>query len=546
MKKRILATILSLTVAASLSACGSSGKTETTGAAAESAGQAQTTAAAESEQAAGEPVSGGVMTISLSSSPKNLDPVKYTGTYESQIIGTICDTLVEYNTELTEIQPALAKSWTVSDDGLAYTFTLRDDVYFQPGKYQEGRKMTAEDVKYSLERSHELSAMNRLDMLDHCEVTSDTEVVCYLTEPNAVFLTALTDAGNVIVPKEEVEGWGDDFGTHLVGTGPFALETFELDQQAVLVRNDKYWAATPYLDGVTFKPVSDGNQAVNALRTGEINLATSLSGEAVQVARDDSSVNLMEMPGLHVAYIYFNQVKGPTADIKVREAIIKAINVEELTAGVYQYKEAQPASLPLPPGSWGYDSSLESEALSYDPEGAKALLAEAGYPDGFDMDIYISNTESRVKMATLFQAYLKQNLNINVNINTSEWGTFSEIAASGEADVFAMSWSWYPDPYFFLNKIFHSDSIGSLGNGQGFSNAEVDQYLDDALLTTDQAERAELYKKALAVIVKQYPGIFYANENVNWGVSSNVQGLEQRADGKVKICTSDTNVWLSK
>ena len=543
MKKRILAAIAALAATAVLSACGSD-KPASTAAATEQASTAQETA--KEEKTPGEPVSGGVLTISLSSSPKNLDPVKYTGTYESQIIGTVCDTLVEYNTELTEIQPGLAKSWKVSDDGLAYTFTLRDDVYFQPGKYQEGRKMTAEDVKYSLERSRQLSAMNRLDMLDHCEAVSDTELVCYLAEPNAVFLTALTDAGNVIVPKEEVEGWGDDFGTHLVGTGPFALESFELDQQAVLKRNNKYWAAKPYLDGVTFKPVSDGNQAVNALRTGEINLATSLSGEAVKIAREDQSVELMETPGLHVAYIYFNQKSGPTADIKVREAIIKAVNVDELTAGVYQYNEAKPASLPLPPGSWGYDSSLESEKPAYDPEGAKKLLAEAGYPDGFDLNIYISNTEARIKMATLFQAYLKQNLNINVNINTSEWGAFSEIAASGKADVFAMSWTWYPDPYFFLNKLFHSSSIGSLGNGQGFENKEADQYLDDALLTTDQAKRAELYKKALAVIVKQYPGIFYANENVNWGVSSNVQGLTQRADGKVKICTPDINVWLSK
>lgn len=546
MKKSILAVFLTLAVFTGLSACGSKQSApadETTSAA--NAAQ-ETTEAAKPAEPAGEPVSGGVLTVSLSSSPKNLDPVKYTGTYESQIIGTVCDNLVDYNTDLTEIQPALAQSWTVSDDGLAYTFTLRDDVTFQSGEYQDGRKFTAEDVKYSLERSHNESAMNRLEMLDHCEVISDTEVVCYLSEPNAVFLTALTDAGNVIVPKEEVEGWGDEFGTHLVGTGPFALESFELDQQAVLVRNDKYWAATPYLDGVTFKPIKDANQAVNALRTGEVNLATSLSGEAVQIARDDDSVELKEMPGLHVAYIYFNQMNGPTADIRVREAIIKAVNVEELTAGVYQYKEAQPASLPLPPGSWGYDPSLESEALAYDPEGAKKLLAEAGYPDGFDLDIYISNTEARVKMATLFQAYLKQNLNINVNINTSEWGTFSEIASSGKADVFAMSWTWYPDPYFFLNKIFHSSSIGSLGNGQGFKNEEVDKYLDDALLTTDQAERADLYKKALADIVKQYPGIFYANENVNWGVGQNVHGIAQRADGKVKICTSDINVWLSK
>lgn len=551
MKKRWMAAALAVMMTASLTACGGGGSAKSTATTAEAGTQAAAadTQAAAPETAAvatGEPVDGGILTISLSSSPKNLDPVKYTGTYESQIIGTVCDTLVEYDSGLMEIQPALASSWEVSDDGTEYTFNLREDVYFQPGQYQDGRQMTAEDIKYSLERSNQLSAMNRLDMLDHCDVVSDFVVKCYLEKPNAVFLTALTDAGNVIVPKEEAEGWGDDFGTHLIGTGAFALQEFKLDQQATLVRNDKYWAQKPHLEGVVFRPVTDGNQAVNALRTGEVNIATSLTGEAVKVARDDQNVQLLEMPGLHVAYLYFNMVNGPTKDIKVREALIKAVNVEELTGGVYQYGEANPASLPLPPGSWGYDAAVEAEVPAYDPAGAKALLAEAGYPDGFDMELYISNTPTRIKMATLFQAYLKQNLNVNVNINTSEWGTFSEIGASGQADVFGMSWTWYPDPFFFLNKIFATSSIGSLGNGQGYSNAEVDACLDKALLTTDQSERAAEYKKALALIVKDKPGIFYANENVEWGVTPDVQGLVQRADGKVKICTSDINVWLSK
>ena len=550
MKKRWTVIMMAAALAASLTACkGSSEPAQTAG----DFAAAQTTAAASGESQAdqpaadeGEPVDGGTLTVSLSSSPKNLDPVKYTGTYESQIIANVCDTLVEYNSALTEIRPSVAESWEVNDDGTVYTFKLRDDVYFQPGQYQDGRQVTAEDIKYSLERSHELSAMNRLDMLDHCEVVSDTEVKCFLEKPNAVFLTALTDAGNVIIPKEEVEGWGDDFGTHLVGSGPFAMKEFKLDQQATLVRNDKYWAQKPHLDGVVFRPVSDGNQAVNALRTGEINVATSLTGEAVQVARDDSGVTLLEMPGLHVSYLYFNMVNGPTKDIRVREALIKAVNVEELTAGVYQYGEAVPASLPLPPGSWGYDEAVKAEVPAYDPEAAKQLLAEAGYPDGFDLNLYISNTPTRVKMATLFQAYLQQNLNVNVNINTSEWGTFSEIGASGQADVFGMSWTWYPDPYFFLNKLFYSGEIGSLGNGQAYNNPEVDKCLEDALLTTDQNERADFYKKALGLVVKDLPGIFYANENVEWGVTPNVHGLVQRADGKVKICTDEINVWLSK
>lgn len=490
-----------------------------------------------------EPQDGGVLTIALVASPKNLDPVKYTGTYESQIIQNVGDTLVAYSMDLSEIIPNLAKSWTVSEDGKHYTFQLRDDVYFHPGKFQDGRQMTAEDVKYSLERSHELSAMNRLDMIESVEVVNDFEVIVHLPEPNAAFLTALTNSGNIIVPKEEVEGWGDDFGNHLIGTGPFMLKEFKLDEEAVLVRNDNYWAQKPHLDGVVFKVITDINQNANALRTGEIDFSSGLSGEAVKIIREDENIRLLEMPGLHVAYIYFNQVKGPTADIRVREALIKAIDTKELVKGVYQYGEAQPASLPLPPGSWGYDASLESIVPEYNPEEAKKLLAEAGYPDGFKTTLYISNTPHRVKMATIVQQYLKMNLNVDVDIQTSEWGTFSEIGSSGNADIFAMSWTWYPDPFFFLNKIFASDAIGSLGNGQGFSNPEVDRLLAEALVVSEQEERAELYKQALKIIVEQHPGIFYSNENVTWGVAPEVQGLVQRADGCIFLTNTEVNVW---
>ena len=159
-----------------------------------------------------EPQDGGVLTISLSASAKRLDPVEYTSVYEGEIIGNVIDTLVSYKMDLSKIVPNLAKSWTISDDKKEYTFKLRDDVYFQSGKYQDGRKLVAKDVKYSLERSHELSAMKRLDMIDHVEVINDYEVVVYFPKPNAILLTSLTDVGNGIVPKEEVEGWGEDFG----------------------------------------------------------------------------------------------------------------------------------------------------------------------------------------------------------------------------------------------------------------------------------------------------------------------------------------------
>lgn len=535
MKKRLALFLAASMVLTLLAGCGSTS----------SSSSAVSSGAASSESASSEgtPVSGGTLTLSLSSSPKNLDPIKYTGVYESQIIINVCDTLVAYKMDLSEIVPSLAESWKVSDDGKVYDFKLRDDVYFQPGQYQDGRKMTAEDVKYSLERSAKESSMNRLDMLDHVEVVSDTEVKCYLNSTNAAFMTALTDAGNVIVPKEEVEGWGDDFGSHLVGTGAFSLKEFKQDQESVCERNDKYWGSKPYLDGVTFKVITDGNQAANALKTGEIDYATNLTGEAIQLVHDDSNLNLLETPGLHIAYLYMNQVNGPTKDKKVRQAIMMAIDRSDLVKGVYQYNEAQEASIPLPPGSWGYDKNLESEVPQYNPTEAKKLLTEAGYPDGLTLDLYISNTAARVKMATIVQQYLKTNLNITLNIHTSEWGTFSEMASSGNADMYGMSWTWYPDPYFFLNKLFASSEIGALGNGAGFKNDQVDTLLNEALAETDQAKRAESYKEALKLIVEDDPIFVYANENVTDGSSKKVHGMVQRSDQVIKICNSEVNVW---
>lgn len=403
--------------------------------------------------------------------------------------------------------------------------------------------MTAEDVAYNMNRSAKESAMNRLDMLDHAEAIDDTHVKATLKAPSAVFLTALTNAGNAVVPKEEVEGWGDEFGNHLVGTGPYAMEKFELDRQTTLKKNDKYFLGEPNLDTVVFKVITDANQEVNALRTGDVDIATQLTGETVKLVAEDETVNLLQKPGIQISYAYFNMKNGPTADPKVREALIKAVNYEELAAGVFQYGEGESACLPLPKASWGYDPAVEADVPAYDPEGAKELLAEAGYGDGFTLNMYITNETFRQKAATILQSYWQQ-IGVDLKINTVEWGTFSETGSSGKADVFAMAWSWYPDPYFFFDKMFATSAIGTLGNGQSYSNPEVDKLLAEALVVTDQNERAEIYKQALKLITKDNPGVFYGNPLENMGMSPRVQDFNQRSDGVIKLFTEEENVWV--
>ncbi|WP_346676127.1 ABC transporter substrate-binding protein [Enorma phocaeensis] len=485
---------------------------------------------------------GGTLSISLAASPALLDPVKYTGVYESQIINTVCDTLVQYSMDLTEIVPCLATEWTVSDDGMTYTFTLRDDVTFQPGEYQDGRAMTAEDVKYSLERSNVESTNNRLDMLDHCNVISDTEIECVLKTPNSAFLTALTDGGNAILPQEEVEGWGDSFGEHLVGTGPFQMVQFTRDQQTELTRHEGYWGERPNLDGVVWKVITDSTQQANALFTGEVDLVTDLGGESLQTVSENSDYIVEQQEGMNFNYIYMNMQNGPTANADVRRAILMSIDRDEILAASYPYGGGTVASVPLPRGSWGYDESVEELVPSYDPEGAKELLAGAGYPDGLELELFTGNTTTSLDVATVVQQQLKANLNIDLVIHQNDWATLSSNASSGQCNMVCMSWTWYPDPYFFLNKLFSTAEIGGNGNSGLFSVPEVDDLLQQALEVTDQDERADLYKQALRLIVEQNPMIVYSTANSKNGLSKSVQGFVQRADNLVYVVNSEVNI----
>lgn len=503
-------------------------------------------ATGDGEEASGEPQDGGTLQVGLSANPQTLDPIKYTGVYESQVMRSVADTLVVYSKDLSEITPSLATTWEISDDLLVYTFKLRDDVFFQPGEYQDGRAMTAEDVKYSLERSAKESVMNRLRGVTKVEVSGDLEVQVHLESPNAALLAVLTDAGNSIVPKEEVEGWGTDFGAHFIGTGPFAIKDWKKDQQIDLERHEKYWGEKPHLDGVRMKVIADPNMMTNALRSGDIDVALDVKGQNRELINKDDNLKLLATEALSITYLDLNNKVGPTADVKVREAIYKATNVDELVTGVNQWGGAVRSYLPLPPGSWGYDKELEKLVPTYDPKEAKTLLADAGYPDGFKTEIYVG--ESRVPYATIFQNQMKENLNIDVEIKVVEWGTYSDTVSKGNAPMSIGGWSWYPDPYFFLYQLFHTDQLSALGNGKGYENPEVDKLLNQALSeTADQDERADLYQEAMKIILKDVPRLEIDVQEATAGINKKVQGYDVSADNSIQIVhPNGANVWLKK
>lgn len=489
------------------------------------------------------PQEGGILNIGLPGSPKDLDPKNRTSLYESNIISQVCDSLIIYSNDQSEYLPSLAKSWEISDDGLEYTFHLRDDVHFQKGEYQDGRLFTADDVKYSLERAKEAKNVT-LVMLDHVEVIDDFTVKCVLNEANAIFMDALTGPTNMIVPKEEVEGWGDQFGAHLIGTGPFKLVEFKLDQETTLERNEDYWGPRPYLDGVCFKVISDANQHVNGLKTGEIDMSTKISGEAIKLVQDDDNLVLLSQPNTSINFIGFNTEKGLTADVRIRQALAEAVDMEDLCKGLYQYGEAVYAGQPMPTASWGYDESMDAMKQKYDPEHAKELLKEAGYPDGFKISINFSNTSTNTKLATILQQYWKTNLNVDLEIIGTEWAVYSQTVTAGDHDMYIVGISSTVDPHNFTGKCLGSQYIGTLPAGARLNDPEMDELVKESLATSDQAARKEVYKKIVAKTMELVPAMYFSSDNITWGTTNKVHGLCQKTYWN--LCNSEVNVWMEQ
>lgn len=538
---KVMALLMSAALLAGCSGGGTTTGTEAAGSTAETA--AETLVATTEAEDELTPQEGGILNIGLPGSPKDLDPKNRTNIYESSIIDQVCDTLIIYSNDQSEYLPSLATKWEISDDGLEYTFYLRDDVHFQKGQYQDGRLLTAEDVKYSLERAKEAKNVT-LVMLDHVDVIDDTTVKCVLNEANAIFMDALTGPTNVILPKEEVEGWGDEFGQHLIGTGPFKLVEFKLDQETTIERNDDYWGPRPYLDGACFKVIADTNQQVNGLKTGEIDWSTSITGEAIKLVQEDENLALLSQPTTGINFVGFNTEKGITSDVRVRQALAEAVDLQDLCLGLYQYNEAVYAGQPMPPASWGYDPSMDDLKVKYDPEHAKELLAEAGYPDGFSISFTFSNTATGMKLATILQQYWKQNLNVDLQIDAADWAVYSQKVTSGEHEIYYVGVNSTVDPHNFTGKCLGSAYIGTLPAGARLKDAEMDELIKESLATSDQAERKEVYKKIVAKAMELCPAIYFSNDNISWGTDGTVHGLVQKTYWF--LCNNEVNVWMEQ
>ncbi len=480
-----------------------------------------------------EPRMGGTMTVTYKDDVSTLDPAIGYDWQNWSMIKSLFDGLMDYRPGTTELVPDLAEGYEISGDGKTYTFTLRQGV-----KFHNGREMTADDVKYSLERVIDpktqspgagffgaiegFEALNsgEADTLSGVEAVDDHTVRITLSRPDATFLHVMALNFAHVVPKEAVEEWGQDFGKHPVGTGAYSMEEWTLGQRVVFARNEDYYKeGVPRLDKIVFEVGQEPIVALLRLERGE----TDIAGDGIppakflQVTKDPKYEGMIvEGDQLHTGYVTMNVAMKPFDDVRVRKAVNMAINKDRIVRIING--RAAPANQPLPPLMPGY--AEDYEGFPYDPDGAKALLADAGYGDGFETELFVANTDPQPRIAQAIQQDLAE---VGIKAQIKALAQANVIAAGGEKDQAPMIWSggmaWiadFPDPSNFYGPILGCGGAVPGGwNWAWYCNEELDKraVAADAMVdTARQDERIAEWRDIFVAIQEEAPWAPIFNE----------------------------------
>ena len=488
-----------------------------------------------------------------------LDPADVTDGESLQRMDNTHEGLVRYKGGTTQIEPCLATDWTISGDGKTITFNLRKGVKFHHGFGE----MTADDVVFSFARQYDSGNWYNgkgewaywgymFGDIDYVEKIDDYKVAIHMKRPNASIMTSLAMFTVSIVSEDAAKEYDDDYFKNPVGTGPFEFVEWVKDDHITLRAFDDYWEGRAKIDELVFKVIPDPSARLMALQAGEVHGIEHIDPEHLDIIRDDPDLQLISQAGMNVGYVALNCGEGyvdanengrwdagedvdvpgafePFKDVRVRQAIAHAINKESIVKNLYK-GAASAATQGLPPSLFGYNNDIEG--YDYNPEKAKQLLADAGYPDGFTVTLWHMGSTSRpyfpvpTQIAEAIQADLAA-VGITAELFTEDWGTYLQDAEAGKASMIMLGWTGdNGDPDNFLNVLYSQRvcTVGSAGNYGFKKNAQIQDLLDRALMTYDQSERADLYEEANALLVEQCSHVFIAHADQNLAFLASVKG----------------------
>lgn len=487
-----------------------------------------------------------------------LDPSDVTDGESIQRMDNIFEGLVMYEVGSTEVKPALATSWSFSDDGKEITFNLRKGV-----KFHDGSDFNADAVVFSLARQYDTGhPYNQYGewvywgymFSDVQEVVKidDYTVKIVLKNINASIMTSLAMFTTAIVSPANAEKFGEDAFRNPSGTGPFKFVEWVKDDHITLVANEDYWRERPKIDKLIFKVIPDPSARLLALEVGEVHGIEYPNPADFDRIRNNSDLVLVSEPGMNVGYLAMNTGFGyvdankngvkdaneplektpgyheALTNLKVRQAISHAIDKASIAKNIY-LDTASPAVNGLPPFMLGYNDEVED--YNYDPAKSKALLAEAGYADGFEVTLHVMPVSRPYmfdppKIGEAIQSYLAA-VGITVNFYQVDWGTYLQETEAGMHQMCLLGWTGdNGDSDNFLNVLYARDkaSIGSAGNYAFDVDDRTQELLTAALQTYDVDDRAAYYKEAQQRIHDNAGWVYLAHANQSLAFRNNVTG----------------------
>jgi peptide/nickel transport system substrate-binding protein/oligopeptide transport system substrate-binding protein len=442
--------------------------------------------------------------------PRSLDPAQSTDVPTGRAVGYVFDGLVRFTPE-AHVEPGLAERWETSTDGLTYTFHLRRGVTFH-----DGTPFTARSVVRSFQRTLSVG-QNPLPLLpirgarsfqsqeartiSGLSAPNDSTVVITLAEPLAVFLTLLAMPAASIVP----DSIPADFADHPVGTGPWKLVDWRHDDYLRFVRNDKYFDGAPKAESLLARIIPEASTTVAEFESGAVDVLLLPEGESGWEDDPKRSRLLQSAAGLRLYYVGINTKRGVLADARVRRAINHAVDVgttlEQLMSG-----RGTRASGVIPPSLPGADTTRA--AYAYDPAKAAALLKEASFPEGTELELWHSQDATISRLAQTIQGYLAA-AGIRVKLVQRDGPSVREAARNGQTDLVLKDW-WadYPDAENFLYPLLHSANVGAGGNVSFYSNPEYDRLVTRARRELNESTRLALYRQADSLAFSEAPMLY--------------------------------------
>lgn len=488
--------------------------------------------------------SNSTIVVGLQAEPVTLDPAQMTDFNSTRGGREIFDSLVEFKDGSTELEPGLAESWEVSDDGLEYTFKLRQGV-----KFHDGTPFNADAVKFSIDRQidpkhpyHDTGEFGYADftfgMVKEVQVVDDYTVKIILKEPFGPFLSNMAMHAACIVSPEAVKEHGKDFSLNPVGTGPYKFVRWEPGVEIVLEANEDYWNGAPSVKKLVFRPIVEDQTRLTELEAGNIDFMVGILPDDLQSVKDNKGLQVIEQPGMHTWYLVLNCQQPPFNDVRVRQAVNYAINKKAIVDNILQGTGTLAKNI-LPPVIWSYTDDIQQ--YDYNPEKAKALLKEAGLTDGVvEIEFFVpesgSGMQQSVAMATAIQSDLEA-VGIKTKIQTLEWGSYLDkvFAPSAKEDLILHEMSWMGDngdPDNFLYILQSGKQWPPQGFNEAFyKNDKVDQLLDQARKISDQKEREKLYVEAQKLIAADAPLVVIDHETQIVAMKKNIKGFTLHPTG---------------